>query len=82
MKVTKWSTFTGDFNVTDQNSEQSSGGPGSVDAGLAVPHSSDAQSQPRRLPRKAQQAKPPESALPTRQRPQGRERQYETRAGI
>ena len=32
--------------MTDQNSEQSSGGPGSVDAGLAVPHSSDAQSQP------------------------------------
>jgi hypothetical protein len=46
MKVTKWSTFTGDFNVTDQNTEQTSGGPGSVDAGPAVPHSSDAQSQP------------------------------------
>jgi hypothetical protein len=46
MKVTKWSTFTGDFNVTDQNTEQTSGGPGSVDAGPAVAHSSDAQSQP------------------------------------
>src|SRR5204863_8126298 len=46
MKVTKWSTFTGDFNVTDQNTEQTSGGPGSVDAAPAVPHSSDAQSQP------------------------------------
>jgi hypothetical protein len=32
--------------VTDQNTEQTSGGPGSVDAGPAVPHSSDAQSQP------------------------------------
>src|SRR5438067_4937596 len=46
MKVTKWSTFTGDFNVTDQNTEPTSGGPGSVDAAPAVPHSSDAQSQP------------------------------------
>ena len=32
--------------MTDQNTEQTSGGPGSVDAGPAVPHSSDAQSQP------------------------------------
>ena len=32
--------------MTDQNTEQTSGGPGSVDAGPAVPHSPDAQSQP------------------------------------
>jgi hypothetical protein len=46
MKVTKWSTFTGDLNVSEQNAEQTSGESGSLSAGPAVPNSSDAQSQP------------------------------------
>jgi hypothetical protein len=46
MKVTKWSTFTGDLNVSEQNAEQASGESGSLSAGPAVPNSSDAQSQP------------------------------------
>jgi hypothetical protein len=46
MKVTKWSTFTGDLNVSEQNAEQTSGESGSLSAGSAVPNSSDAVSQP------------------------------------
>jgi hypothetical protein len=46
MKVTKWSTFTGELNVSEQKVEQTSGEPGSLSAGQAVPNSSEAQSQP------------------------------------
>jgi hypothetical protein len=46
MKVTKWSTFTGDLNVSEQNAEQTSGESGSLSVGPAVPNSSDAHSQP------------------------------------
>jgi hypothetical protein len=46
MKVTKWSTFTGDLHVSEQQAEQTSGEPGSLVAGPAAPPSSDAQSQP------------------------------------
>ena len=46
MKVNKWSTFTGDMNVSEQNAEQTSGESGSLSAGSAVPNSSDAVSQP------------------------------------
>jgi hypothetical protein len=42
MKVTKWSTFTGDLTVSEQQAEQTSGEPGSLGAGPAVPPSSDA----------------------------------------
>jgi hypothetical protein len=42
MKVTKWSTFSGEFNVSEQNAEQTSGEPGSVVVGPAAPNSSDA----------------------------------------
>jgi hypothetical protein len=45
MKVTKWSTFTGDLTVSEQKGEQTSREPGSLDAGPAVPVSTDAQSQ-------------------------------------
>jgi hypothetical protein len=45
MKVTKWSTFTGDLTVSEQKGEQISREPGSLDAGPAVPVSTDAQSQ-------------------------------------
>jgi hypothetical protein len=45
MKVTKRSTFTGDFDVSEQQAEPISGEPGSVGAGPAAPHSSDAQGE-------------------------------------
>jgi hypothetical protein len=45
MKVTKRSTFTGDFDVSEQQAEPISGEPGSVCAGPAAPHSSDAQGE-------------------------------------
>jgi hypothetical protein len=43
MKVTKWSTFTGGFDVSDQNAEQSSGESGSLLSGSAAPEIWDAQ---------------------------------------
>jgi hypothetical protein len=46
LKVTKWSTLTGDLNVSEQKAEQISGEPGSFCAGTAVPPSSDARSEP------------------------------------
>src|SRR5450756_2739913 len=46
IKVTKWSTFTGDLNVSEQQAEQTSGEPGSLNAEPAVPASSDTHSQP------------------------------------
>jgi hypothetical protein len=46
MKVTKWSTFSGDFNVSEQNTEHTSGEPGSLSAGPAVSTSADAQGEP------------------------------------
>jgi hypothetical protein len=46
LKVTKWSTLTGDLNVSGQKAEQISGEPGSFCAGTAVPPSSDAQTEP------------------------------------
>jgi hypothetical protein len=46
MKVTKRSTFTGDFDVSEQQAEPISGEPGSVGAGSAAPHSSDTQGEP------------------------------------
>jgi hypothetical protein len=46
MKVTKWSTFSGGLNVSEQNAEQTSGGSGSLSAGPAVPNSPDAQGEP------------------------------------
>jgi hypothetical protein len=46
MKVTKRSTFTGDFDVSEQQAEPISGEPGSVVAGSAASHSSDAQGEP------------------------------------
>src|ERR1700722_12499484 len=46
MKVTKRSTFTGDFDVSKQQAEPISGEPGSVGAGPAAPNSSDAQGAP------------------------------------
>jgi hypothetical protein len=46
MKVTKWSTFSGGLNVSEQNAEQqTSGGSGSLN-GPAVPNSPDAQGEP------------------------------------
>jgi hypothetical protein len=45
MKVTKRSTFTGDFDVSEQQAEPISGEPGSVGTGPAAPHSSDAQGE-------------------------------------
>jgi hypothetical protein len=45
MKVTKWSTFTGDLTVSEQKGEQTSREPGSLEAGPAVPVSTDAPSQ-------------------------------------
>jgi hypothetical protein len=44
MKVTKWSTIYGRFAVSEQNAEQTSGEPGSADAGAIAPDSSDARS--------------------------------------
>jgi hypothetical protein len=41
MKVTKWSTFSGEFNVSEQHAEQTSVEPGSIVAGPAAPDSSD-----------------------------------------
>jgi hypothetical protein len=46
MKVTKRSTFTGDFDVSEQQAEPISGESGSVGAGPAAPNSSDAQGEP------------------------------------
>jgi hypothetical protein len=46
MKVTKWSTFTGGFDVSEQQAEQTSAEPGSLNAGPAAPTSSNAQSEP------------------------------------
>jgi hypothetical protein len=46
MKVTKRSTFTGDFDVSEQQAEPISGEPGSVGAGPAALNSSDAQGEP------------------------------------
>src|SRR3984957_3601809 len=45
MKVTKRSTFTGDFDVSEQQAEPISGEPGSVGTGPAAPHSSDVQGE-------------------------------------
>jgi cell division septation protein DedD len=42
MKVTKWSTSTGDFDVSEQQAEPISGEPGSLGAGPAVSSSTDA----------------------------------------
>jgi hypothetical protein len=44
--VTKWSTLSGDLNVSEQKAEQIGDQPGSHSAGTAVPPSSDVQSQP------------------------------------
>jgi hypothetical protein len=46
MKVTKWSTFTGELNVSEQQAQPTSGEPGSVGTGPAVPPSFDAPSEP------------------------------------
>jgi hypothetical protein len=46
MKVTKWSIFTGDLTVSEQNAELSSVESGSLNAGPAVPHSPDPSIQP------------------------------------
>jgi len=46
MKVTKWSTFHGEFAVSEQQAEQTSAESGSGDAGPAVLPSSQTQSQP------------------------------------
>jgi hypothetical protein len=46
MKVTKWSTLTGDFDVSDQKAEQTSGEPGSLSAGSAVPNSPETHNEP------------------------------------
>jgi hypothetical protein len=46
MKVTKWSIFTGDLTVSEQNAELTSGESGSLGAGPAVPDSSEASIQP------------------------------------
>jgi hypothetical protein len=46
MKVTKWSTFHGEFAVSEQQAEQTSAESGSGDAVPAVPPSSQTQSQP------------------------------------
>jgi hypothetical protein len=46
MKVTKRSTFTGDFDVSEQQAEPISGESGSVGAGPAAPNSSDTQGEP------------------------------------
>jgi hypothetical protein len=46
MKVTKWSIFTGDLTVSEQNAELTSGESGSLGAGQAVPPSSEASIQP------------------------------------
>jgi hypothetical protein len=46
MKVTKWSTFTGDLTVSEHQADQTSGEPGSLGAGPDAPISSDAQGQP------------------------------------
>jgi hypothetical protein len=43
MKVTKWSTFTGDLTVSEHNAEQTSGEPGSLGAGPAASPSSETQ---------------------------------------
>jgi hypothetical protein len=43
MKVTKWSTFTGGLNVSEQNAEQSSGDSGSLHSGSAGPDIWEAQ---------------------------------------
>jgi hypothetical protein len=43
MKVTKWSTHSGDLTVSEQKSEQTSGEPGSFSAGSAMSNSSEAQ---------------------------------------
>jgi hypothetical protein len=42
MKVTKWSTYSGDLNVSEQQGEPISGETGSVGAGPAAPGMSDA----------------------------------------
>ena len=42
----RFATFSGDLNVSEQKAEQTNGEPGSLDAGPAVPNSSEAQSQP------------------------------------
>jgi hypothetical protein len=46
MKVTKWSTFTGELTVSEQKPEQTSGEPTSLSVEPAVPPASDAQSEP------------------------------------
>src|SRR6478752_4530451 len=46
MKVTKWSTFTGEFDVSEQNAEQTRGETGSFGAGPTMHHSSKAVSEP------------------------------------
>jgi hypothetical protein len=46
IKVTKWSTITGELTVSDPKSEQTNGESGSLGAGLAVPHASEAKSEP------------------------------------
>jgi hypothetical protein len=46
LKVTKWSTITGELTVSDPKSEQTSGEFGSLGAGPAVPNTSEAQSEP------------------------------------
>jgi hypothetical protein len=45
MKVTKWSTISGDLNVSEQKAELISGEPGSLSAEPAASPSSDAQNQ-------------------------------------
>jgi hypothetical protein len=46
IKVTKWSTFTGDIDVSEQKAEQTSGESGSLNAGAAAPSSSEAMTPP------------------------------------
>ena len=53
MKVTKWSTYSGELNVSEQQAEPASGETGSVGAGPAAPGMSDAPAmpcRPRRIP--------------------------------
>jgi hypothetical protein len=46
MKVTKWSIFSGDLTVSEQQAEQTNGEPGSLSAGQAAPPSPEASSGP------------------------------------
>src|SRR6202043_828483 len=64
MKVTKWSIFSGDLTVSEQQAEQTSGEPGSHSAAPAAPPSPEASSGPIAATTPESVEKPPKIVSP------------------